>query len=299
MRCHPSRSVRRAIFLLVALASFLPSGCAGTMPRPHETGTLSPESQAPPPAPRRSLSGRVLDALVDEAKRYASDAAAFVRAPASWDSADWRRAGEAGATLGALFLADEEIDRFAMRQRSRFTDRVSGATTWIGGGGGFRIPFVLLVGGVALHDEKTRDMGRDALEACLMSQLVTKGLKNTLGRKRPFETDGETSFEPFSSHDSFPSAHATQAFAIASVVALRSEGWLVPTLAYTAATVVALDRVNDRVHFASDVFAGALLGTVTGRFLVVRHRRAAADRPHRVELQIVPIRSGVSARLRF
>ncbi len=97
----------------------------------------------------------------------------------------------------------------------------------------------------------------------------------------------------------FPSARSTtQAFAIASVVAMRSEGWVVPAFAYTAAAVVAFDRVNDRVHFASDAAAGALMGAVTGRFLVARHRREDAGR-RRVDLVIRPVPSGLAARLRF
>jgi hypothetical protein len=40
---------------------------------------------------------------------------------------------------------------------------------------------------------------------------------------------------------------------------------------YTAATIVAMDRVNSRVHFTSDVVAGAFVGTAIGRFLVKRH----------------------------
>jgi membrane-associated phospholipid phosphatase len=217
----------------------------------------------------------------------------------TWDGADWRRGAGAAASLGTLLLADESIDSFARNQRSHFTDRVSGATTWIGGGGGFRIPFVLLAGGLAFADANTRDMGRDTLEACLFSEYVTKGLKNAIGRQRPFETNGESSFKPFTAHDSLPSAHTTQAFALASVVAMRSEGWIVPTLAYTAATVVAFDRVNDRAHFASDAFAGAFVGTITGRFLVARHRREDAQRQRRVEFEIVPIPSGLAARMRF
>ena len=115
----------------------------------------------------------------------------------------------------------------------------------------------------------------------------------------PFETDGETTFTPFSSHDSFPSGHATQAFAIASVVAMRSNGWFLPALAYTTATVVAMDRINDRAHFASDVAAGAIIGTVTGRFLVARHRREESNKKPRVDIELVPIRSGLAARIRY
>ena len=278
-------------------------GCAGAALQLEQTPVAQPQvsetSNPKAPEPQRPLPRRILDALVEEAKRYASDAVAFVRAPTTWDGADWRRAAGAGASFGTLLLADESIDSFARKQRSHFTDRVSGATTWIGGGEGFRIPFVLLAGGLAFADANTRDMGRDTLEACLFSEYVTKGLKNAIGRERPFETDGETTFKPFTAHDSLPSAHATQAFAIASVVAMRSEGWVVPTLAYTAATVVAFDRVNDRVHFASDVFAGALIGTVMGRFLVARHRHEETQRRRRVELEIVPIPSGLAARMRF
>ena len=291
-----------AVFPLLALTLSLAVGCAGAalqleqtpVSKAHVSETPEPET----PESQRPLPKRILDALVEEAKRYASDAVAFVRAPTTWDGADWRRAAGAGTSLGTLFLADESIDSFARKQRSHFTDRVSGATTWIGGGGGFRIPFLLLAGGLAFADTSTRDMGRDTLEACLFSEYVTKGLKKAIGRERPFETNGETAFKPLTSHDSFPSSHTTQAFAIASVVAARSEGWVVPALAYTAAAVVAFDRVNDRVHFASDVAAGALVGTVTGRFLVARHRREDAER-HRVDLEILPIPSGLAARLRF
>lgn len=295
---------RPFVFAFFLLTSSLVAGSANAASGPGETtdpgkDVSSELSAATASDSKPALPKRALDALVDEVKRYASDGWALVRAPAAWDGSDWRRAAGAGGSLGALFLADESIDSFARRQRSRFTDRVSGATTWIGGGKGFDVPFVLIGEGLVFSDANTRDMGRDALEACLFSEYLTKGLKNAIGRERPFETNGETTFRPLSTHDSFPSAHTTQAFAIASVVAMRSEGWLVPTLAYTAATVVAFDRVNVRVHFASDVFAGALVGTVTGRFLVARHRRQDAQRPGRVLLEVVPIPSGLAARMRF
>ncbi|MEP6768635.1 MAG: phosphatase PAP2 family protein [Acidobacteriota bacterium] len=278
------------------------AGCATAPAAPPASGPGGPAAPASAadsgPAEAR-LPRRVARSVVEEAKRYATDALAFVVAPAKWDGGDWRRAAGAGAAVGVLFVADESIDGFARRQRSRFTDRVSGATTSLGGATGFRIPAVLLVSGIVFSDPNLRDMGRDGLEACLLSSLVTKGIKNLAGRERPFETDGETTFQPLSSRDSFPSGHTTQAFAIASVVAMRSSGWIVPTLAYAAATVVAFDRVNDRVHFASDAVAGAIIGTVTGRFLVARHRRQAPDQPVRVELEVAPIRNGLQARLRF
>jgi PAP2 superfamily len=47
----------------------------------------------------------------------------------------------------------------------------------------------------------------------------------------------------------------------------------VPVLSYTLATCVGYARVNDRAHWASDVIAGGLVGTLIGRTVVRRHQR--------------------------
>ncbi|MEO8348896.1 MAG: phosphatase PAP2 family protein [Acidobacteriota bacterium] len=80
---------------------------------------------------------------------------------------------------------------------------------------------------------------------------------------------------------------------------MRSKGWVLPALAYAAATLVAFDRVNDRVHFASDVAASAALGTAVGRFIVGRHRRAQGLAPATTEFELVPIRNGLAGKLVF
>jgi len=142
-------------------------------------------------------------------------------------------------------------------------------------------------------------MGRDALEAGLFGLMLNRYvLKPAFGRHRPSESGGRTVFEPASGHDSFPSGHATEAFAVASVVAARSHGWIVPAIAYFGATVVAMDRVNDEAHFASDVVAGGLLGTAIGRFLVNRHRNAS-EGGGGVAFEIVPSHRGLAARILF
>ncbi|MEO6394294.1 MAG: phosphatase PAP2 family protein [Devosia sp.] len=57
---------------------------------------------------------------------------------------------------------------------------------------------------------------------------------------------------------SFPSAHATTAFALAAVLGFLSVRWFVPGL--VLAIVVALSRVALGFHSPSDVLAGAVLG---------------------------------------
>ncbi len=259
-------------------------------------GPLFAESAASAP----SLGTQVWKALREEGKRYASDSIALVRAPLSWKSEDLQKAAGIGLVLGGLMLADERLDEEVQEGRSGFTDRVSAATTRFGGQESLLIPAGLLFAGLAFQAPETRDMGREALEAALITHLLTKYvLKPGFGRERPEDSNGETIFHPFSHHSSFPSGHATDAFAVASVIANRSKGWLIPTVAYATATLVAFDRVNDRAHFPSDVFAGAVVGTATGRFLVKRHRRQEAEASSSVSVDIVPIPYGVRLQVLF
>lgn len=243
---------------------------------------------------------RAIRAVAHEAGRYVSDSVSFVIAPGRWTKSDWEKAGGVTLVLGGLFAADREIDRAAQRNRSSFTDRVSSATTSFGGGYGTQAAILAVGTGLIFRSKEVRDTGREALEASILTALVENyGIKRLFGRERPYRSDGKTDFDFGSSNSSFPSGHATQAFAIASVVAAKSKGWVVPTLSYTLATVVAFDRVNDRVHFASDVFAGAVFGTVVGRYIVHKHEREAVGEPTRTSLDVVPIRNGLAMRIAF
>ena len=273
-------------------------------PAPEPETTPPPQEPAPPKEPppeRPSLKPKDLwrDVKV-EAKRYLADSWAIVTSPLHWDGTDWQRFGGVVVVVGGLMLVDDEIDIEFQENRSRFTDRVSDATTDFGGSWSSNLGFALLGSGYVLRSWEIRETGREVLEATFMTHVLSKYVfKPAFGRERPFESDGRTRFHLGSStYDSFPSGHATQAFALASVVAARQKGWIVPALAYTAAAVVALDRVNDRVHFASDVATGAALGTAVGRFIVHRHRQAQGNAPTRpVNVGLAPIPDGVALRI--
>ena len=66
---------------------------------------------------------------------------------------------------------------------------------------------------------------------------------------------------------SFPSGHATSGFLAASLLA---EDSATPLTWYALAGVVAASRVHVRIHHASDVVAGAVMGVAAGR--LVRRR---------------------------
>jgi len=96
-----------------------------------------------------------------------------------------------------------------------------------------------------------------------LPSLVSALAKRAIGRGRPqhFEQYGTLGFSPNWgdwTFQSFPSGHATTAFALAAVIGFVSPRWYVPGLLLAAA--IAVSRVALGVHYTSDVIAGAILG---------------------------------------
>ncbi len=103
-----------------------------------------------------------------------------------------------------------------------------------------------------------------------LPSLVSTIVKRLIGRGRPMHFD-ETGLWGFRwnvtdwTYQSFPSGHATTAFALAAVVGFVSPRWFYPGLALAA--VIGLSRITEGVHYPSDVIAGAALGLI-GAYLV-------------------------------
>ena len=106
--------------------------------------------------------------------------------------------------------------------------------------------------------------------AVAVSNLVTEVLKYCIGRGRPF-VGGEANAFHFShfagnpAYYSFPSGHATTAFALAFAVSVI---WPKARLAMAVyAIVIAASRLVLVAHHPSDVVAGALVGIVGAMFV--------------------------------
>jgi len=107
--------------------------------------------------------------------------------------------------------------------------------------------------------------------------MITPAIKFVTGRACPRENAGIAKFHPFSlsysSNSSFPSGHTTEAFALASVIAGHYEETWVACASYSVAGLVGVARSYHGAHFASDVLAGALIGTLVGKSVVARNSR--------------------------
>ncbi len=106
--------------------------------------------------------------------------------------------------------------------------------------------------------------------AVALSNLVTEVLKYGVGRGRPF-VGGEANAFNFSlfagnpAYSSFPSGHATTAFALAMAV---SAVWPQARVAMAIyALIIAMSRLVLLAHHPSDVVAGAMVGIVVTMFV--------------------------------
>lgn len=112
----------------------------------------------------------------------------------------------------------------------------------------------LLALGIAklYHADKAALTAGTMFEALALTEVMTVGLKYAVHRRRP---DG--------SSNSFPSAHASGVFALATVAEVFYGPWVgIPS--YALAGLVSVSRLDANKHFASDVIAGAVLGTLMG-----------------------------------
>jgi len=122
-----------------------------------------------------------------------------------------------------------------------------------------------LVGSIT-DNAKARETGLLGAEALADGAILFETTKLALGRDRPLQGDGHGHF--FRGGDSFPSGHAMESFALASVVAHEYRNKkLVPVLAYGLAALISASRVSARQHFASDVVASGAAGWFIGTYV--------------------------------
>ena len=132
---------------------------------------------------------------------------------------------------------------------------------------------VFFLGTLLSGDERMQDAAFTSFEAVVFANLATNMLKGIVGRARPWQEEGAASFKPFSGNTSFPSGHATTAFAFTTPWLLYYAN--VPSGAlFGLGVLTAFVRMADNVHWFTDVLVGGAIGFGTGYLLSRRHQRA-------------------------
>ena len=210
---------------------------------------------------------------------FADDTVNVFTAPGRWDGSEWLAAAGASAAALGTTAFDISVRNSVQKQRTPAEDRFARNFQQLGAG----YSFVILAGFEAFHflgdDRRSQAVFIDGLAASLIaSGFIAPILKYSVGRVRPSDTSNPYRFRPFTNHNSFPSGHTTQAFAVATVIASHYPSWWVQVLAYGSAGLVGCCRIEQNAHFTSDVVAGSLIGWFVARS-VVKHNNGQTGAP--------------------
>lgn len=197
------------------------------------------------------------------------------------------------AIFGAATAALIATDKHSVKQFPNSSTQVS-VSTW---GSRFGAAYTLIpvsAGfyfiGTGEHEDKLRETGLIGFETLIDSNLVVQAVKLAADRARPLEGNGTGRFEAGSTRwsSSFPSGHAINTWAMASVIAHQyPRPLIVPILTYGLATTVVVARVGARQHFPGDVVAGSAMGWFIGDYVYGRRHNGELDHKPTVAQKIL------------
>ena len=123
------------------------------------------------------------------------------------------------------------------------------------------IPVAMALASWAKHD---KGLLKDALyvgTSVAGAFVLTYGMKYMVDRQRPYER-WPNRVHPYSYENSpsFPSGHTATAFALATSLSIKYPKWYVIAPSALWVCSVGVSRMNEGVHYTSDVLAGAAIG---------------------------------------
>lgn len=123
------------------------------------------------------------------------------------------------------------------------------------------LPASLLTIGLIKNDSLLKQNALMMTGSMVVSTIVMVGMKWGIGRERPFITYPDLENLVPAGSPAFPSGHTSMAFSTATSLTLAYPKWYVYVPAFLWAGSVGYSRMHLGVHYPSDVFAGAILGT--------------------------------------
>lgn len=188
------------------------------------------------------------------------------------------------AIFGGATAALVATDKWTVKQLPNSSSQVS-VSNW---GSRFGSAYALIpvsagfyLIGSRRHDERFRETGLIAFETLIDANITAQVIKLIADRARPTESDGKGRFLDSPNgrwNSSFPSGHAINTWALASVISHEYPKPLVKVVAYGLASTVVIARVGARRHFPGDVIAGAGLGWFMGDYVYGKRHNRELDR---------------------
>lgn len=203
----------------------------------------------------------------------------YYTAPLHWDLKDWAFFGGAIGLVAASHHYDSQVRTHFIKQGA---EAIGSKTKDLQD----FVPTFAAIGGTWLYSSFI-DSGPghheawNMAEAAGLSLTTSYALKFVGGRERPNQTDNPNRWGRGGS--SFPSTHASVAFAVGAVLAESgNDDYRIVRrfLGYGAvAGFTAFERLKHNAHWLSDDVAGAAIGGATAHFILGRdaERRAAMD----------------------
>jgi PAP2 superfamily len=256
----------RAAILLAVFFAFTFSGFAqSSIPLPATSPQPSPSPMASPTAvSARQFFGNIL-----------RDQEAIWTSPFHLKKKDAQWLVPLGLTTAGLIATDRRTAGALHDDRARL--RVSRDISYGGAlyTAGALATTSYLVGRWS-DNPRLQETGLLGAEALANSVIVYSALKVVTQRPRPREDGRRGRF--FTGGVSFPSAHATNAWSLATVVAYEYKHRpLARWGAYGIATLVSVSRFTGRNHFPSDVLVGSAIGYGIGRYVYYKHHDPNLD----------------------
>lgn len=121
-------------------------------------------------------------------------------------------------------------------------------------------PVGVWIDGAIEHNKKTEYKAYEIAGSVIIAAGATEALKIIFNRKRPDEKYNDVYPYQYETGHSFPSGHASLAFATATSVSLEYKNWYIVVPAYAWAVGVGYSRLYLGEHYPTDIIGSAFTG---------------------------------------
>lgn len=219
-------------------------------------------------------------------KTFENDSKKLIESPLKWNLYD---AGVlTSLTLGTYILMnmDDEVKRINQTNFTPHNSLLMEFSKYYG-----EPLFTSLIGLYFLassDNTQNKRLGFEILQSFIYTGITTTIFKISFGRARPSEVEKSDVYEPFSfkgsEYSSFLSGHTSIAFSLSTVISENIQNDLLKYVIYIPAILTGISRIYHNRHWLSDVFAGAALGILIGKYVHNLHNLDSIASPEPAQI---------------